>query len=138
MNGYTQRVAKQVSSMEPALIDLRRQIHANPELSRTEFQTTQLVAEQLLSFGLDPRIMSGEVGLICDIGPSAVDTGVPLIALRADLDALPVADLTTGPYRSRVAGVAHACGHDVHTRSEEHTSELQSRGQLVCRLLLEK
>jgi len=115
MNVYTQRVAKLVSSMEPALIDLRRQIHANPELSRTECQTTQLVAEQLRSFGLDPRILPGEVGLICDIGPAAVDTGVPLIALRADLDALPVTDLTTGPYRSQVTGVAHACGHDVHT-----------------------
>lgn len=115
MNIYTQRVSKLVSSMEPKLIELRRHIHMNPELSRAEFATTQLVAAELRELGLRPRILPGDVGLTCDIGPTAADTGVPLIGLRADLDALPVADLTTGPHRSRVAGVAHACGHDVHT-----------------------
>lgn len=115
MNVYTQRVSKLVSSMEPKLIELRRHIHANPELSRAEFETTELVASELRELGLRPRILPGKVGLTCDIGPSMADTGVPLIGLRADLDALPVPDLTTGPYRSKVAGVAHACGHDVHT-----------------------
>lgn len=115
MNVYTQRVSKLVSSMEPKLIELRRHIHANPELSRAEFETTELIAAELRALGLRPNILPSGVGLTCDIGPSMADTGVPLIGLRADLDALPVPDLTTGPYRSKVAGVAHACGHDVHT-----------------------
>lgn len=115
MNVYTQRVSKLVSSMEPKLIELRRHIHAHPELSRAEYETTQLVAAELRAIGLKPRILPDSVGLTCDIGPSLADTGVPLIGLRADLDALPVSDLTSGPYRSTVPGVAHACGHDVHT-----------------------
>src|SRR5690625_1139611 len=115
MNVYTQRVSKLVSSMEPKLIELRRHLHAHPELSRAEYDTTQLIAAQLREIGLEPQILPGDVGLTCDIGPSVADTGVPLIGLRADIDALPVPDLTTGPYRSTVPGVAHACGHDVHT-----------------------
>ena len=115
MNVYTQRVSKLVSSMEPKLIELRRHIHAHPELSRAEYETTQLVAAELRAIGLKPRILPDSVGLTCDIGPSLADTGVPLIGLRADLDALPVSDLTSGPYRSTVPGIAHACGHDVHT-----------------------
>src|SRR5690625_2329305 len=115
MNVYTQRVSKLVSSMEPKLIELRRHLHAHPELSRAEYETTQLVAAELRAIGLKPRILPDNVGLTCDIGPSLADTGVPLIGLRADLDALPVPDLTSGPYRSTVPGVAHACGHDVHT-----------------------
>ncbi|HLS03797.1 MAG TPA: amidohydrolase [Actinomycetales bacterium] len=114
MNVYTQRVAKLVSSMTPKLVALRRQIRMNPELSRAEFQTTQLVAQELEAIGLTPRILPNKVGLTCDIGPSVADTGVPLIALRADLDALPLEDLVRGEHRSKVAGVAHACGHDVH------------------------
>lgn len=115
MNVYTQRVSKLVSSMEPKLIELRRHIHANPELSRAEFETTKLVAGELRDLGLEPRILPGNVGLTCDIGPSSVDTGVPLIGLRADLDALPVPESTGRPFASTVEGVAHACGHDVHT-----------------------
>jgi amidohydrolase len=95
------------------LVDLlawRRHIHANPELSRREFGTTELVAKILLSAGLEPRIMSGGTGLICDIG-----TGPACIALRADLDALPLAETTDLDFKSTVDGVCHACGHDMHT-----------------------
>ena len=66
-------------------------------------------------------MLPGDVGLVCDIGASAVGTASsdgaagPLVALRADLDALPVADEKDVPYRSTVPGVSHACGHDVHT-----------------------
>lgn len=95
------------------LVDLlawRRHLHANPELSRHEFATTDLVAKILTSAGLEPRILPGGTGLICDVG-----TGRSCVALRADLDALPLAEATDLDFRSTVEGVCHACGHDMHT-----------------------
>lgn len=92
------------------LVEVRRDIHAHPELSWAEERTTELVATRLERAGIVvERLPKG--GLIADLGP---DQG-PVIALRADLDALPVADLTDDPWTSTVDGVAHACGHDVHT-----------------------
>nr|WP_042195738.1 M20 family metallopeptidase [Kibdelosporangium sp. MJ126-NF4]CEL22193.1 N-acyl-L-amino acid amidohydrolase AmiA1 [Kibdelosporangium sp. MJ126-NF4]CTQ92974.1 N-acyl-L-amino acid amidohydrolase AmiA1 (EC 3.5.1.-) [Kibdelosporangium sp. MJ126-NF4] len=87
-----------------------RHIHANPELSRQEFQTTQLLATMLASAGLQPVIGPTGTGLICDIG-----TGDRCVALRGDIDALPLHEATGLPYASRVDGVAHSCGHDAHT-----------------------
>jgi amidohydrolase len=89
----------------------RRHIHANPELGRQEFGTTQFVATHLADAGLNPKVMPGGTGLICDFGP---EHG-PRIALRADMDALPMVDRTEAPYTSVVPNVAHACGHDAHT-----------------------
>jgi amidohydrolase len=91
------------------LVDLRRDLHAHPELSWQETRTTDLVSHHLDQLGW--RIARvGDSGLVADLG----DAG-PRVALRADLDALPVDDTTTDPWRSQVPGVAHACGHDVHT-----------------------
>lgn len=87
-----------------------RHIHANPELSRHEFGTTELVAGLLSSAGLRPKIFDSGTGLICDVG-----TGDRCVALRADMDALPLTELTGLPFASGVAGAAHACGHDAHT-----------------------
>jgi amidohydrolase len=92
------------------LITLRRQIHANPELSGQEFKTTEMVAQALESLGLSPQLLPGRNGLVCDIGIDG-----PLVALRADLDALPLPDIKQVPYRSTVPNATHACGHDVHT-----------------------
>ncbi|MBO0845736.1 MAG: amidohydrolase [Nocardioides sp.] len=91
------------------LVDLRRDLHAHPELSWREVRTTDLVSHHLDEVGwLLTR--TGESGLVAELG----DTG-PVVALRADLDALPVDDTSGDPWASQVAGVAHACGHDVHT-----------------------
>jgi len=87
-----------------------RHIHAHPELSRQEFGTTELVTELLRSVGLRPRVLPGSTGVLCDIG-----TGRRCVALRADMDALPVTEATDLPYLSTVDGVCHACGHDAHT-----------------------
>ncbi|CAM3618777.1 M20 family metallopeptidase [Kibdelosporangium persicum] len=87
-----------------------RHIHAHPELSRQEFQTTQLLATMLASAGLQPIIGPTGTGLICDVG-----TGDRCVALRADIDALPLQEATGLPFASRVDGVAHSCGHDAHT-----------------------
>ncbi len=92
------------------LVALRRDLHAHPELAWQEQRTTAAVAEHLDGVGLDVQLLP-KSGLIAEIGP---DTG-PLVALRADLDALPVEDRHDDPWASTVEGVAHACGHDVHT-----------------------
>ncbi|WP_313673228.1 M20 family metallopeptidase [Mycolicibacterium sp.] len=93
------------------LVAWRRHIHRHPELGRQEFGTTQYVAERLVEAGLNPKTLPGGTGLTCDFGP---DHG-PRVALRADMDALPMAERTGAPYSSTVPGVTHACGHDAHT-----------------------
>jgi amidohydrolase len=95
------------------LIAFRRDIHRHPELGRQEFRTTEKVRSRLVAAGLSPRVLPNGTGLVCDIGPT--DPAKPRLALRADLDALPVPDTKTVEYRSTVDGRAHACGHDVHT-----------------------
>ena len=91
------------------LIAFRRDLHRHPEIGRAEQRTTRVVAERLADAGLEPRLLPG-TGLVCDIG-----AGDSVLALRADLDALPLTDETGTPYASTTDGVAHACGHDVHT-----------------------
>jgi amidohydrolase len=94
------------------LIAFRRTLHAHPERSGEEHETTERVAERLRVAGLAPRLLPGGTGLVCDVrGPAPGRT----VALRADLDALAMDDEKDVPYRSQVPGVAHACGHDVHT-----------------------
>lgn len=100
----------EVDRLEPELVAFRRDLHAHPELSWTEERTSAMVAKRLDEAGLIVRPLPRN-GMIVDFGPGEG----PLVALRADLDALPVDDRTTDPWRSTVPGVAHACGHDVHT-----------------------
>ena len=92
------------------LVAWRRHLHAHPELSRQEYATTDSLAGALRSAGLSPRILPGRSGLICDVG-----SGERTVALRADIDALPLVEDTDLDYRSVVPGACHACGHDVHT-----------------------
>ena len=99
-----------VEQHESGLVALRRQLHAHPELSGREHATTQLLLDRLRGAGLHPAVLPSGTGLICDVG-----TGGPVVALRGDLDALGMHDAKQVSYRSRVEGVAHACGHDVHT-----------------------
>jgi amidohydrolase len=98
-----------VDKREDDLVDLRRDLHAHPELSWEERRTTDLVSHLLDELGWQVT-RTGESGLIADLGSEG-----SRVALRADLDALPVNDTTDDPWQSRVPGVAHACGHDVHT-----------------------
>ncbi|MEP6695963.1 MAG: amidohydrolase [Pseudonocardiales bacterium] len=92
------------------IVALRRHLHANPELGRREYETTKLIRSRLAAAGLSPRVLPQGTGVVCDIG-----AGEQVVALRADIDALPVVDVKAVPYRSTVEGVSHACGHDVHT-----------------------
>lgn len=99
-----------LASHREELVAVRRHLHAHPELSHQEFATAQLVAQELQVAGLQPRLLPNGNGVICDIGE-----GDRVIALRADLDALPIQDVKDVDYCSTVPGVTHACGHDVHT-----------------------
>ena len=103
-------LAARVKGCADELVALRRDLHAHPELSWAEFRTTELLRERLVAAGLAPTVLQGGTGLVCDVGD-----GPRTVALRADIDALPVADRKDVPYASTVAGASHACGHDVHT-----------------------
>jgi len=92
------------------VVSWRRHLHAHPELGHDEHGTTAFVADALRGAGLVPRLLPRGTGLICDIG-----AGSRCVALRADLDALPLTEATGLPFASTVDAVAHACGHDAHT-----------------------
>ncbi|MEU6931699.1 amidohydrolase [Streptomyces sp. NPDC046374] len=95
------------------LIAFRRDLHMHPELGKQEFRTTAAIKERLEAAGLAPKVLATGTGLTCDIGTP--DSGRPLLAIRADIDALPIPDTKSVAYRSTVPDRAHACGHDVHT-----------------------
>jgi amidohydrolase len=90
------------------LISTRRHLHAHPELAFAEFETTSFLEQRLR--GLNPRRLPTGTGLVVEVG-----SGEPVVVLRADIDALPIIDLKDVPYASTKEGLAHACGHDVHT-----------------------
>ncbi len=123
-----------VASAGAELRAFREDLHAHPELSWQEHRTTDHVASRLEAAGIAVTRLP-HTGLIADIG----DTG-PRVALRADLDALPVDDLTNDPWVSTRAGIAHACGHDVHTAGLVGAglalAETHHRGQLPGRVRL--
>jgi amidohydrolase len=101
-------------ALRAELVAFRRDLHMHPELGNQEFRTTAAIKERLEKAGLKPRVLPAGTGLVCDIGNW--DDGLPALALRADIDALPIPDAKTDcPYRSTVPDRAHACGHDVHT-----------------------
>ena len=96
------------------LIAFRRDLHMHPELGNQEFRTTAAIKARLEKAGLEPQVLPGGTGLVCDVGEW--DGVTPMLALRGDIDALPIPDTKAGvSYRSTVPDRAHACGHDVHT-----------------------
>jgi amidohydrolase len=99
-----------VTASHPQLVATRRHLHAHPELGYAEFETTSFLEERLRHHGLTPRRLPTGTGLVVDVG-----SGGPVVVLRADIDALALADLKDVPYASTREGLAHACGHDVHT-----------------------
>ena len=93
----------------------RRHLHANPELSYQEFNTAKFVADTLTSFGLKPELGIAKTGVVVLI--EGKNPSKRIVALRADMDALPIQEMNQVSYTSTVPGVMHACGHDVHTSS---------------------
>ena len=101
-----------ISAFHADLTTWRRDIHAHPELGFEETRTSDLVAEKLESFGIEVHRGIGKTGVV---GTLRVGTGTGTLGLRADMDALPIAEANTFAHRSQHAGVMHACGHDGHT-----------------------
>ncbi len=97
------------------VIEIRRHIHANPELSYQEYNTAKYVAEQLRNIGIEPKEGVAETGLTAVIEGN--NPSKKIIALRADMDALPIIEANDVSYKSKNDGVMHACGHDAHTAS---------------------
>ena len=127
-----------LADREPELVALRRHLHAHPELSGREFETAALIAGRLEEAGLEPQLLPHGNGVICDVpGNSGNDR---VVALRGDIDALPLHDTKDVPYRSTVDGACHACGHDVHTTVLMGTGlalvRLAERGELPGRVRL--
>jgi amidohydrolase len=105
-------IQRHVEAIEPALIALRRDIHAHPEIGFDTVRTAALVAAELERIGLVPRRGVGRTGVVAEITGGAPG---PCVLIRADMDALPIAEQTGLPFASTVPGTMHACGHDLHT-----------------------
>src|ERR1044071_2395212 len=120
-----QKIAQAAESLRSQLIAQRRDFHMHPELSNREERTSSIVAERLRALGLtDVKTGVGHyvvTALLKGARPGAV------VAVRADMDALPIQEVNDVPYKSQVAGVKHACGHDAHTTVELGVAEVLSK-----------
>jgi amidohydrolase len=129
-----------IDALAPELRDLQRDLHAHPELSRSETRTTAVVAARLAAAGIAHRTLP-VTGLVADLG---AEQPAYRVALRADLDALPVGERTVLPWASATEGICHACGHDVHVAAmlgaglalKTHEDVLRERG-IGVRLLFQ-
>ncbi len=101
---------KKIESVITEIISLRRHIHAHPELSGLEYQTSVLIAGYLKEIGWRVTESVGKTGVVAEYGPN----NVGFIGLRVDMDALPIDENTNLCYSSKVDGIMHACGHDIH------------------------
>ncbi|MCA9013712.1 MAG: amidohydrolase [Planctomycetaceae bacterium] len=111
----SKQLEQELSELEPTLIQLRRTLHKNPEVSGEEKQTSQLIYNTLRDAGLTPRLMQNELGVTADVTLGTPGANTPLIAIRADIDALRITDQKEVDYCSHNPGVGHLCGHDAHT-----------------------
>ena len=131
-------VQETVNQYESYGIELRRQIHRHPELSNKEHNTTAFIRAELAKSGIEPVDLGLETGLVADIHGKKPGAG-RMVAIRADIDALPVKEATGEEFASENEGVSHACGHDLHTAAllvaarvlAEHTDEFSGTVRLM-------
>ncbi|HEV7265119.1 MAG TPA: M20 family metallopeptidase [Falsiroseomonas sp.] len=111
-NDPSRRIRDAAAAIEARLVAIRRDIHAHPELAFEEVRTAGIVAAELARLGIAHRTGLGGTGVL-----GVIEGGRrgPTLAIRADMDALPIAEETGLPYASTVPGKMHACGHDIHT-----------------------
>lgn len=118
------QVAEAVELLRAQLITQRRDFHMHPELSNREERTSRVVAERLRGLGLEVRTGVARHGVVALLKGGKPG---PVVAVRADMDALPIQETNEVPYKSRNAGVKHACGHDVHMTVGLGVAEVLSR-----------
>jgi len=106
------RIGKEIQKHNLEIIKIRRFLHMNPELSNREYETAKLVGAKLISLGLEVKKEVAKTGVVALLRGSQQGATV---GIRADMDALPIQELTDVPFKSLNPGVMHACGHDVHT-----------------------
>jgi amidohydrolase len=120
-----EQISRAAEALRPVLVETRRDFHMHPELSNQEERTARVVAEKLRAFGFDEIRTNvaghGVVALLKGAQPGAV------VAVRADMDALPINETMDVPYKSLVPGVKHACGHDAHTAIALGVAEVLSK-----------
>ncbi len=107
-----QRIDEEVEKVRAEIVKIRRFIHMNPELGNREFETARLVSSKLEPLGFEVRTGVAKTGVVAVLRGSRPG---PSVAVRADMDALPIQEATNLPFKSLNPGVMHACGHDVHT-----------------------
>jgi len=133
-----ERIRQLAKEFSPEFIEVRHHLHAHPELSYKEFETSKFVQQQLTSFGIpfEIKATTGVIGVIEGKNPSK-----KIIALRADMDALPIREENNVPYKSQHDGVMHACGHDVHTSillgASKILSELKNEFEGTIKLIFQ-
>src|SRR5438132_4784805 len=109
------RLKSDIDELVPDLVALRRDLHEHPELAFEEVRTSGIVAQRLRTLGLEVQTGIAKTGVVALLRGSASSPGAKTIAIRADMDALPIHELNEIDYRSTVDGKMHACGHDGHT-----------------------
>lgn len=107
------RIHSIAAELAPRLIEIRRHLHAHPELSGEEYQTSTYIAGVLSAAGLHAQSAVGKTGVVAELPGAGTDDR--RLAIRTDMDALPINENTKLPFSSQSQGVMHACGHDVHT-----------------------
>lgn len=134
---FLKKIDASISSNAKNLIELRRFLHRNPELSQQEFATTDFLSKRLLDLGFDVNIRPEKTGFYADLTPKNFDPKTDkTIALRCDLDALPIDEKADVTYISENPGVMHACGHDAHMTIITGIAEALAETELPGRLRL--
>jgi amidohydrolase len=108
------RVRLDIRSLQPQLVEWRRRLHQQPELGFQEKLTSEFVSQKLQEWGIEHQTGIAQTGIVATIKGGKIDSG-NVLAIRADMDALPIQELNEVPYKSQHDGVMHACGHDGHT-----------------------
>jgi hippurate hydrolase len=132
------KIKKLAKEYSAEFIEIRHHLHANPELSYQEFETSKFIQNKLLEFGI-PNEVKATTGVVALIKGKNPDSRV--FAIRADIDALPIIEENDVPYKSTKKGVMHACGHDVHTTcllgAAKILNELKSEWQGTIKLIFQ-
>ncbi|HAE84832.1 MAG TPA: amidohydrolase, partial [Ktedonobacter sp.] len=109
------RLKSDIDERVPDMVALRRDLHEHPELAFEEVRTSGIVAQRLRALGMDVQTGVAKTGVVGLLRGEASKPGAKTLAIRADMDALPIHELNEVDYRSTVDGKMHACGHDGHT-----------------------
>ncbi|WP_025846239.1 amidohydrolase [Paenibacillus ehimensis] len=138
-----ERLLQEAEELKPELVRLRRDLHRHPELSMQEVETTRKIREALSGAGIRLLPLDLPVGVLAEV--AGAEPG-PTVALRADIDALPVTEETGLPFASEIPGRMHACGHDFHSAAivgaarllKRHAAELKGTVRLLFQPAEEK